>query len=92
MGHFGRFIFGYGILPTPLTKHHIYKCLYSYSTTPPIPPPPPKKKIIIKIIIIKKELWVRAGLSESQREKNGLQDTIWPIHPQKKARIMKIWV
>ena len=25
MGYFGRFIWGYGILPTPLTKPHCYK-------------------------------------------------------------------
>ena len=26
MGYFGRFILGYGILPTPLTKPHYYVC------------------------------------------------------------------
>ena len=32
MGHIGRFILGYGILPTPLTKpHYCYKKIYIVS-------------------------------------------------------------
>ena len=34
MGYFGRFILGYGILPTPLTKPHTCKtalsCIYTH--------------------------------------------------------------